>query len=507
MFNFSSLRFKLFTLISILFIILISFNFYINITNIKEHNYSYLKSSNETISTLVSNCIYTYIKDKNYKKIKKIIYSIENPYIKNIYILNENAEILLDKTATAPQHKKYKYFKQLKNNKLTNENHNLIIKTFTLSGKIFAYMITEGNIQQCKIDITKEINIQILHTILYLFLSLISSYFISKSMIEPLEKIINKIKLTNPNESIKFDISAQKEYQYLSDIISQKHNSLHKLNMNLEKEILDKNMDLQQLNASLEGKIAEAINNLEQKEKLLQHQSRHAQIGEMISMIAHQWKQPLSAIAASTYALAIKAKRKTFDLSTKDAQDAHFENLEKNLDEIQKHIKDLSQTTENFRSFFKPEVSKQRCLINDTVEQALQIIKSPMQNSNINISTKLNSVQYIELFKNEITQVILNILRNAQDNFQKNNISNAMILIKSYDQEKSIILEISDNGTGIEKENINKIFDPYFSTKTDKNGAGLSLYIAKIIVHEHNNGTLRVENRDNGATFIMTFNL
>jgi signal transduction histidine kinase len=471
MLNFKPLSFKLFILISTPFIILIFLNFFLSVKDIKDRNYS---------------------------------------YIENIYILKQNGNVILEKSASIPIQAPYPFYNTLinsNNNELITKDKHLTMKAFDISDKASGYVVIQRNRQQYEMELNREINTLILYMILYLSLSLISSYIIARNITKPLEKIIRKIKSTGPNEALIFDASAEKEYQYLSDIIAQKHNSLHKLNMHLEEEINRKNMDLQELNNDLEKKIKEAVNNLQKKEKLIQEQSRHIQIGDMISMIAHQWRQPLSVIAATTYSLLTKTKRKQFDLSTKEAQESYFKNLEKNLGEIQNYIQCLSKTTDNFRNFFKPEVSKERCNINDTVNQALFFIKTPMQNNNIEIKTQLNSVQYVELFKNEITQAILSILKNSQDNFLKNQSSENRIYIKTYDQNKTIVLEISDNGGGIEKENLEKIFDPYFSTKKDENGAGLSLYIAKTIIHTHNNGTLKVENRDEGATFIITFNL
>jgi len=505
---FSSLRLKLFILLNMTFLIILVINFYLNINTAKERTFNYFENSNYTITKLLTTNIRNYLQNKEYDEIRNFIYSIENTYIENIYILDSLGKIILEKSSLIQTDSDYPLYNTLvKNGTIINDEQYLSMKAIKFLDTTIGYTVVQGNINQYHIEINKEINLLILYTILFALLSVLSSFLIARSIARPLESIIAKMQYTAPNEELIFDKQPQIEYEYLTDAIKSKHNSLHDLNTHLEDEVTRKTLELKGLNASLEERIEEAISDLQQKEKLLRQQSRHAQMGEMIAMIAHQWRQPLSAISATAFSIIVKSKRKKFDLSTPQAQNIHLEYLEKNLESIQGYVQFLSQTIDDFRNFFKPEKFKEYCLINHLTDKALQIIEIPMQNNNITIKTKLDSVQSVKLFKNEITQVILNILKNSEDNFMEKKVSGGEILIYTYDQEKSIILEISDNGGGIKEEIIEKIFDPYFSTKKEKNGTGLGLHMSKVIIEEHNHGKLKVENRDKGVCFIITFNL
>ncbi|NOX16322.1 MAG: HAMP domain-containing histidine kinase, partial [Epsilonproteobacteria bacterium] len=121
--------------------------------------------------------------------------------------------------------------------------------------------------------------------------------------------------------------------------------------------------------------------------------------------------------------------------------------------------------------------------------------------SNVNLTKDFASTKKIKLFDGELMQVILNIFKNAQDNFKLKSISKAKIWIKTSDSKDKIIISICDNGGGIDKSIIKKIFDPYFSTKSEKNGTGLGLYMSKMIVEDHHAGKLSVSNSDKGVCF------
>jgi signal transduction histidine kinase len=285
-----------------------------------------------------------------------------------------------------------------------------------------------------------------------------------------------------------------------------RYNELYKLNERLKSELSEKNYQIEYLNISFKERVNEVINNLQKKEELLQYKPRYVQINEIISMIAHQWRQPLSMISAAVFSIRVKTKRKKFDLSTQQGQIDHIRYLEKNLSEIEEQVQFLSSTINNFRNFFEPEKLKENTTLQSIISNALNIIEIPLRENSIDIKKDFNSVNTINVFKNEVTQVIINILSNAQDNFLNRNISGAEILIHTYDKNTSAILEISDNGGGIEDDIFKEIFDPYFSTKEDKNGTGLGLYISKKIIENHNSGQIDAQNRDGGVVFTIVFN-
>ncbi|NPA50617.1 MAG: HAMP domain-containing histidine kinase [Epsilonproteobacteria bacterium] len=257
------------------------------------------------------------------------------------------------------------------------------------------------------------------------------------------------------------------------------------------------------MNQSLKEQVEREIKENLKKEKLLQQQTRLAQMGEMISMIAHQWRQPLNAISSSIAIIQIKMARNRFDLDKKDEREQFLSFLEEKHNSISNYTENLSETIDDFRNFFKPDRQKNKISLTRPIKKALSIVKPSMVNKGIEINTSYKVDTKIKMYKNELMQVILNILKNAEDNFKEKGIKKGKIDISTSKENGTYIIKICDNGGGIEQDIMPKIFDPYFSTKDEKNGTGLGLYIAKIIVEEHNGGILEVKNSKNGACFII----
>ena len=239
----------------------------------------------------------------------------------------------------------------------------------------------------------------------------------------------------------------------------------------------------------------------EQKEndKHLVQQARLAQMGEMISMIAHQWRQPLGAISTTAIDIKMQSELESFDLGQKEEAQNYEAYVNNSLDDINNFVQNLTTTIDDFRNFYKPNKKLVSVTLEDVISRSLKIMRVSLLNDNIEIIEENNSKEEIGLYDNEIMQVILNLLKNAQDNFNEKQIKDPYIKITT--QNRTI--SICDNGGGIEKDILEKIFDPYFSTKSDKNGTGLGLYMSKTIIQEHHNGKLNVENRDDGVCFII----
>ena len=244
---------------------------------------------------------------------------------------------------------------------------------------------------------------------------------------------------------------------------------------------------LDELNDSLEHKIKEAVHQNELQNKKILQQSKLAQMGEMISMIAHQWRQPLSAINSTSLAISLKTRLGKLD-------DKTTLELTKKISDYSQH---LSSTIDDFREFFKPNKEKKTTCYNEIVESVLNIIEVSILNKNIKITKQLECDFKFNSYPNEIKQVILNLVKNAEDVLLDLEIENPEIVIKSHNK----VLTISDNGGGIPDDIMDKIFDPYFSTKTKKDGTGLGLYMSKTIIEEHCGGVLNTYNDENGAVF------
>jgi len=168
---------------------------------------------------------------------------------------------------------------------------------------------------------------------------------------------------------------------------------------------------------------------------------------------------------------------------------------------INEFVQSLSTTIDDFRNFFKPGRDKELFSLTSPILRAIKIVESSLISKNIEVTYFFECDDKVLMYQNELMQVILNILKNSEDNFIEKKIQNPSIKIKAFKKDNNCIISISDNGGGVSSEVLLKIFDPYFSTKDAKNGTGLGLYMSKIIVQEHHNGTLSAQNSKDGVEF------
>ena len=246
-----------------------------------------------------------------------------------------------------------------------------------------------------------------------------------------------------------------------------------------------------------------ARKDLEARDAYILHQARLVQMGEMLSMIAHQWRQPLATISAKEIAMQVAIEFKHYDLSKQDQLESFFTFLRKNLSDIQMNVQYLSKTISNFKDFYKPRTQAECCNINSVVVKTEGIIREALEASNVELLLEMEAKSEILLYENEFMQVILNILMNAKEQFEEFGTKNAKISLRTFEEKEFVRVEIEDNGGGIKEENIANLFDPYFSTKMEKNGTGLGLYMAKIILEKYHSGSIEVENINQGAKFTI----
>ncbi len=221
-------------------------------------------------------------------------------------------------------------------------------------------------------------------------------------------------------------------------------------------------------------------------------QSRLAQAGELLSMISHQWRQPISKIASITSNLRFKIML---------GEEIDREYLDKKCNDIEDYTEFLSETIDDFREFYKPKKNKDIIYLQPLIEKSLNFLENEIKKKDINIKKSFSKDVKISLYKNELMQVIINIVQNAID-FSKNS---ASICIKTELKPKEYIIIIRDEAGGIKEENINKIFDAHFSTKNSKNSTnlGLGLYVSKVIIEQHFNGKLEVDSKGNSSKFTI----
>ncbi len=261
---------------------------------------------------------------------------------------------------------------------------------------------------------------------------------------------------------------------------------------------------LREFNTQLRIRVDKEVKYSQEKERQLLDQSRLAQMGELISMIAHQWRQPLGAISAISIDLNMKLELDSFDLEEPEKRkecQMYFNNSLKDIDNL---VQALTITIDDFRNFYKPNKKFDYMLIEEVLRKSLNIIQTSMESDGITFSIHQKSTKKIKILSNELMQVFLNILKNAQDNFKERSIQNPKISISCADNSEGVIVKISDNGGGIDKDILAKIFEPYFSTKNEKNGTGLGLYMSKIMIEEHHDGSLHVSNEDDGVCFAIS---
>ena len=230
--------------------------------------------------------------------------------------------------------------------------------------------------------------------------------------------------------------------------------------------------------------IKEEIKKNREKDFLLYQESKLATIGELLGSISHQWRQPLNVITICASGIKLQIESK---------------NIEKNkelelLTNIVKNANYLSKTIDDFRDFYIPNNSKNNFFIINSINKSIDFINLELTNRNIKIRKNFKEFQ-LNGFENQLEQVIINILNNSIDKFDESEIENKIIDIETYQENNYCVLQIRDNAGGINSSIIEKIFEPYFTTKEQKRGVGISLYISHQIIVKSFKGTINVENQ------------
>ena len=234
-----------------------------------------------------------------------------------------------------------------------------------------------------------------------------------------------------------------------------------------------------------------ATETLREKEQMLIQQSRQAAMGEMIGNIAHQWRQPLNTLGLFTQRLGFFYGQPIFNQEFLDTSVA------KSMEIIQH----MSKTIDDFRNFFKPDKAKGDFNVSDAIKNTLSLLEGNFQNPSIHIEIIENDHPVINGYQNEFTQVLLNILTNARDAIIEREINDARVIITICSEDDCAVVTIADNAGGIPEEIINKVFDPYFTTKGPQLGTGVGLFMSKTIIEKNMGGRLAVRNTATGAEF------
>lgn len=247
----------------------------------------------------------------------------------------------------------------------------------------------------------------------------------------------------------------------------------------------------------LETKIAiEVEKNRLQQEKVF-NQARHAQMGEMIGMIAHQWRQPLNAVSGAAVNLGLKQK---FGM-LKD------EDIEETSEFIQNSAKQMSETIDDFMNFFKSNSEKELFSLTEVVHNIEHLIDAQLKTHGIEMEVIIGDALKIYGNKNELTHILLNLIMNARDALKTKMGTDKKITIHaSLESDGLCSIKVIDNGGGIDTAIIDKIFNPYFTTKEQGEGTGIGLHMAKEIIQRSFNGSITVKNTDKGVAFTLYLN-
>ncbi len=296
----------------------------------------------------------------------------------------------------------------------------------------------------------------------------------------------------------KDDILGKKTFDFIADQSIELVKENLQSNNNEPFEVVGKRSDssffpiilkAQKINTSMSGEVTLLcvldLTELKEKDKLISEQSKMAAMGEMIGNIAHQWRQPLSVISVSASGIKLKSEMKLLK----------EEELRESADNIVRSTQYLSQTIDDFRDFIKGSKTTKEFNLTNNINKTISLLEGMIKANAIEITLDLdNNIDLIN-YENELNQAIINILNNAKDALVSNKIVDKLICIKTYKDGNSIVISIIDNANGINKEIIDKIFEPYFTTKHKSQGTGLGLYMTHKIITESMNGKIEVLNK------------
>ena len=245
-------------------------------------------------------------------------------------------------------------------------------------------------------------------------------------------------------------------------------------------------------------------NELKEKEYLILHQSKLASMGEMIGNIAHQWRQPLSIVSSLVMAMQLKIERGLYE-------EKYFDDK---LSSINDSLQHMSKTIDDFKNFFKPQKDKKIFNLRYIYQKTHDLVGEDFRNKGIEIIQELNDVE-VKGFDNELVQVIINIINNSIYAINTKDMNRKLIFISTYKNQDNAFIEVKDNGGGIPLDIIDKIFEPYFTTKHKSQGTGIGLYMSSEIISKHMQGGIVVKNVEyefenenyTGAKFIITLPL
>jgi len=265
-------------------------------------------------------------------------------------------------------------------------------------------------------------------------------------------------------------------------------------NRRLDVLVRQRTTELETFNQRLQDEIEKAVEKNRKQEKLLMQQAKMAEIGSMLESIAHQWRQPLNILGLSMTRLNLSCALGGKGESSKVIEIAEAQ------------IEYMSQTIDDFRNFFKQDRSQIPVNINGLVNDVEALLGPLLIRKKISIEREIDPAIEVLVYPNELKQVLINLVNNAREAIEQNRGAERLIRIRCTNDERYCTISIEDTGGGIPAAIIDKIFDPYFTTKFESQGTGIGLYMAKTIIEKHFLGKLSVYNTSMGACFEIRLN-
>lgn len=256
-----------------------------------------------------------------------------------------------------------------------------------------------------------------------------------------------------------------------------------------QEDLVVKQQQLESLNSILEERINAAVDELRVKDKVMILQGRQAAMGEMISNIAHQWRQPINNLG-----LLIQVIKADHDNASLDAP-----TLQNYVDRAMNTIQFMSQTINDFSSFFNIDRQKTDFIVFQGVKKVVAMLEATLSRNGITILVEQQVEVVISGFFNEYNQVLLNLISNAKDVLLERDVQQPSIRVVISREEGNAVVRIRDNGGGIPENIMPQVFNPYFTTKQEGSGNGIGLYMSRMIIEEHFNGRITASNHDGGA--------
>lgn len=355
---------------------------------------------------------------------------------------------------------------------------------------------TSSDVQQSTRSV---ISLQESYLSLLLLLSLLSFalaillgwVLVGKRIVQPIDALANAVRRIKEGH---LDSRAEIQTEDEIGLAAQTFNDMAANTQQMLQELTQHRDHLEQLVAERTEELSRSLQELKQTQTILIQQSKMAAMGEMMSNIAHQWRQPMTSIGA-----ILSNLKDSFDFNELTADE-----MEHALGDVNQLLSHLSGTIDDFRRFFAPDEEKTPFKTADVVHNTLSIIQAGMEGANIHVTLDIRHDTEINGYRNEYSQAVLNLLDNAKDVLEQSPQTDKQIhiIVDSTEEGRSLI-SVEDNGPGIPSEIMENIFDPYFTTKFKSDGIGLGLFVSKISIEKNMHGSIVAENGAQGVKFTI----